>query len=236
MSSNLSWSNHYLHIISKAYKILGLLRRTFCSSNSISTKKRLYLSLVRSQLSYGSQIWRPCLIKDIKLFEQVQRRATKFILNDHTLDYKSRLTKVELLPLMMVFELNDVCLFIRHLKLESNNYPQNINHKEFFTFRHNPTRSGAHKKLVQPLSRSTKSRQFYFNRFPCLWNSLPPINLDLRLDTIICQLRKIFWKSFLDKFETSNTFSFHYSCPCSKCSTISKSVFYNNSGPGCHLK
>ena len=55
------------------------------------------------------------------------------------MDYKSWLTKLELLLLMMVFELNDICLFIRHFKLESNNYPQNINLKVFFTFSHNLT-------------------------------------------------------------------------------------------------
>ena len=32
--------------------------------------------------------------------EQVQRRVTKFILNDYLSDYRSRLTKLELLPLM----------------------------------------------------------------------------------------------------------------------------------------
>ena len=79
----------------KAYRMLGLLRHTFSKSLSISTKKLLYVSLVRSQLIYGSPIWRPFLIKDIKLIEQIQHRATKFILNDFHSDYYNCLIKLQ---------------------------------------------------------------------------------------------------------------------------------------------
>ena len=45
MSSDLSWANHHASIVTQAYKKLGLLRRSFCSSN-ISTKKlKLYSSM-----------------------------------------------------------------------------------------------------------------------------------------------------------------------------------------------
>ena len=71
--TDLSWKKHYEHIITKAYRSLGLLRRTFSKTNSISVKKLLYTSLVRSQVIYGSQIWHPHLIKDIIILERVQR-------------------------------------------------------------------------------------------------------------------------------------------------------------------
>ena len=104
-SRHLSWSKHTAQISSEAHRILGLLHRTFSATNSISTRKTSYISLVRSQLLYGSQIWRPALIKDIKILEQIQRRATKFILNGHYTDYKSWLLKLHLLPLIMTLEL-----------------------------------------------------------------------------------------------------------------------------------
>ena len=97
-------------------KNLGLLRRTFCSTNSISAKKSLYLSLVRSQLVYCSQIWSPYQAKDIKLLEDVQRRATKFILSDITSDYKTRLVKLHLLPHSVLFEVNDLCFFVKSVQ------------------------------------------------------------------------------------------------------------------------
>ena len=39
-------------------------------------------------------------MKDITVLEGVQSKATKFILNDYSSDYKSRLQSLRLLPLM----------------------------------------------------------------------------------------------------------------------------------------
>ena len=76
LSDDLSWRNHYDHITSKAYKYLGLLRRVFSSCYSIRAKKNLYVTLVRSQLTYCSQLWNPYLIKDTVILEKIQRQAT----------------------------------------------------------------------------------------------------------------------------------------------------------------
>ena len=108
LSSDLSWSNHFNHITAKAYRSLGLLRRVFGKSTSTPVKKTLYISLVRSQLTYGSQLWNPHFIKDVINLERVQRHATCFILNDFNSDYKSRLLKLELLPLMYQLDYYDV--------------------------------------------------------------------------------------------------------------------------------
>ena len=131
-TSDLSWSQHYQLITSKAYKTLGLLHRTF-TGNSTQAKKLLYISLVRSQLLYCSQLWRPHLIKDIQTLERVQRRATKYILNNNKLSYKSRLEQLHLLPMMYTYELNDLLFFIKSLKSPSphfdiNQYIQFSNH------------------------------------------------------------------------------------------------------------
>ncbi len=85
-SSDLSWKDHYDKLLHRAYTILGLVRRTFNSASSAGAKKNLYVSLIRSQLTYGSVFWRPQLKKDIVRLESIQRRATKFILNDYTSD------------------------------------------------------------------------------------------------------------------------------------------------------
>ena len=115
ISNDLSWTVHYSNITAKAYQSLSLIRRTFGHSPSIAARKKLYIYLIRSQLTYCSPLWRPHLIKDILLLESVQRRATKFILNDYSSDYKSRLTSLKLLPLMMHYELLDLSFFIRAL-------------------------------------------------------------------------------------------------------------------------
>ena len=102
-TANLSWHSHYEAIVAKAYKSLGLLKRTFKHTTSPQVKRTLYLTLVRPKLLYFSPLWRPYLIKDIMLLERVQRRATKFILSDYSMDYKSRLINLKLLPLMYIY-------------------------------------------------------------------------------------------------------------------------------------
>jgi len=101
------WTEHYRSISAKAYQTLGLIRRTF-KTNYTQAKTQLYITLVQSQLIYCSQIWRPHHIKDITLLERIQRRATKYILNDYQSTYKSKLEKLNLLPLMYVYELSDL--------------------------------------------------------------------------------------------------------------------------------
>ena len=122
-SSDLSWSSHYQKISSRAYQTLYLIRCTFFATSHIEVKKLLYLSLVRSHLTYCSQLWRPSLIKDIVCLERIQCRATKFILNDYSIDYKSRLTNLGLLPLMYIFELFDILLLIKALKFLDPSFP-----------------------------------------------------------------------------------------------------------------
>ena len=133
MNSDLSWSEHYSFIISKAYRELSVLRRSFNPLNSSSTKKTLYTTMVRSHLIYCSPVWRPRFIKDIQLLERVQRRATKYILNDFTSDYKDRLISLELLPLMMFYELLDIMFFVKSLKTPNDCF--NISNYLQFTTR-----------------------------------------------------------------------------------------------------
>ena len=64
LTSNLDFSDHYTYISRQAYKILGLLRRTFSNCTSTHAKKLLYITLVRSKLTYCSCIWHPHLLKD----------------------------------------------------------------------------------------------------------------------------------------------------------------------------
>lgn len=77
LSDDLSWSHHYAKIVAKAYKTLGLLRRIFKSS-SVQAKRRLYVILIRSQLTYGSQLWRPYLVKDIRLIFEIHTKSISF--------------------------------------------------------------------------------------------------------------------------------------------------------------
>ena len=98
--TDLSWIAHYKKICCNGYCSLYLIRHSFSSALLVNLKRDLYLAVVKPQLTYCSQVWRPKPIKEILLLERIQRRGTKFILNDYKSDYKSRLNSTRLLPLM----------------------------------------------------------------------------------------------------------------------------------------
>ena len=217
VSSDLKWSNHYNSIISKAYKSLALIRRTFCSNHYPSVKLHLYITLVRPHLTYCSQLWRPYLIKDILCFERIQRRATKHILNNYNISYKSRLLELHLLPFMYILEIQDVLFAIKSLKSPTRNFDIN----RYITFTQGHTRSSTHNKLKHRLHSTNLNRNSYFHRLPRLWNALPVINTNLSIATIKAKLKKFMWNHFVTHFDDDNHCTYHYLCPCSKCHDLS---------------
>ena len=226
LTSDLKWRDHYKSIMAKSYKILGLLRRVFSSVHCHQAKKVLYTSLVRSKLLYCSPIWRPHLLSDIKALESVQRRATKFILNSYDSDYRLRLLNLQLLPLMMILEINDILFFVKSLKEPTDHFDIS----RFVTFCSGCTRLASNLKLKHGLVTTNNStRNFYFNRLPRLWNSLPLIDISQSLSTIKMKLYKHFWNHFTANFDPDNLCSYHYLCPCTNCSSLPVSYNFNTS-------
>ena len=56
-TADLSFTAHYNYITSRAYYMLGLIRRTFTTKTNVQEKKFLYISQVRSQLLYCPVLW-----------------------------------------------------------------------------------------------------------------------------------------------------------------------------------
>ena len=87
VNSNLRWEDHHTKILNKAHQMLGFTKRT-CHFISDTRKRRsLYLSLVRSNFEHGSIIWRPVTETAISEFEQLQKKALKWILKEENLRY-----------------------------------------------------------------------------------------------------------------------------------------------------
>ena len=76
ISSNFNWKEQINSALSKANRVLGMLKRTFVSRDTDLWKK-LYTSMIRPHLEYAVQVWNRRLIGDIERLEKVQRRATK---------------------------------------------------------------------------------------------------------------------------------------------------------------
>ena len=224
ISNDLSWKNHYIHISAKAYKILGLIRRIFKSSHPVTVKCKLYLSLVRPILTYCSLIWRPYLIADINTLEQIQRRATKYILNDFTSNYKNRLLKLSILPLMYQYEIADILFLIKSLKCPTNSFNIN-NHITFFT---GSSRLAIAHKIRHTFSSNNSNRHSYFNRIPRLWNALPVINLNQSMNIIKRLLKTYMTNHFLANYNPNNSCTLHFLCPCSRCQSKLSSPNFNS--------
>ena len=158
-------------------------------------------------------MWRPHLLKDIDALEAIQRRSTKFILNDSIFDYKSRFFSLQLLSLMMLYELNDILFFVKSLKEPNTSF--NINN--YFTFSSNCRRSAPHHKLFHKLARTNVTKNSYFYRLPRLWNALPPIDLNLSFTSIRHNLKQFFWNHFVKNCDPNYSCTLHFLCPCHKC-------------------
>ena len=85
-----------LPIMIKAYKNFNLICRVFKSCNlPVHAKKTLYFSLVRFILTYCSQV---CLVKD----NQPLKKSNEIYSKYYTINYKQRLLKLNMQPLMYV--------------------------------------------------------------------------------------------------------------------------------------
>ena len=98
---NLSWSTHIDKISNKANNTLGLIKRTCKGFQDVSTLRTLYLAQVRSQLEYCSVLGSPHTSRKISKLEEIQRRATKFIVKTND-DYEQRRKKLNLLSLEQI--------------------------------------------------------------------------------------------------------------------------------------
>ena len=79
LDNKLSFIPHYDYITNKANKTLGCIKRYSKNFHNIQTFKKLYLSLVRSNLEYGSVIWAPHYNFHIDRIEAVQRKFIKYL-------------------------------------------------------------------------------------------------------------------------------------------------------------
>lgn len=188
-------------------------------SNFIIRYYKIYITLVRSQITYYSQLWNPYLIKDIVTLEKIQRQATKFILKDFHSDYRACLSKLDLLPLMYILDFYDILFFIKAIKWPSDHF--NIHH--YVSFSTASTRSASTNKLNHSHTTNNYLRNFYFNRFPRIWNKLPPVDLNQSLPTIKTAIYNHLQQHFIHNFSSDNPCTYHFCCRCSNCYNLGSS-------------
>ena len=180
LMATLHGDDHIHTITCKANKMLRLLKRTcpLLRNTTVGLRRTLYLSLVRSQLSYATEVWSPITVKLRSRVESVQRRATAWILKSkrEEISYLQRLMTLNLLPLCYEREITDLVFFFKALYGSTD-----LDAKTFVSFTNN-----SHTRLCQnpsltlkvPLCKSNTFKASYFNRIVKLWNYackvLPP--------------------------------------------------------------
>ncbi len=103
ISTNLRWNKQANQQCARANKELSYIRRNTRTIHNTTTRRTIYLALVRSHLSYATQVWTPQSVELLLKVERTQRRATKYILNlpfTSSIDYTSRLQALRLLPMI----------------------------------------------------------------------------------------------------------------------------------------
>ena len=174
VSNDHKWSPHIASCTAKANRLLGFLRRNCSQMTDTRCRRLLYLSLVRSHLSYASEIWAPqASSRDRAILEGVQRRVTKFVLQNYELYYLERLRKLNLLPISYWLEINDLIFFF---KCKQGLYYLDIS--SFVTFssnRSSRTRSSKDNLLQVNSCKTSLFRNSFFSRIFFLWNNLSPI-------------------------------------------------------------
>ena len=149
--------------------MLGLLiiKRTCPLITDIIVRRTLYLSLMKSQLSYATVVWSPASVKLRTILERVQRRATRWILRIGEMSYKQLLLTLDLLPLTYDRELRDLvflynCIF-GYTDLNIGRYVTFITHSQY--------RSKNPNLILKPAyCKTTIFQASFFNRNVKLWN------------------------------------------------------------------
>ena len=169
-------SKHVENQCTKATKALGFVRRATLNIKNIAVRRTLYLSLVRSQLCYGSQICAPQTVTLIKQAERTQRRATKYVLDlPFRCDtiYHQRLLLLDLIPLCYWHEFLDIVLFYKlihgHVSIDTNLLPSTTNNNR----REIRSSDTDHLKFSTNRCNTTTYQRSYLNRTTRLWNILP---------------------------------------------------------------
>ena len=169
VTSKLSWNQHIILTVSKANKMLGLLRRTCPLLTNRDARRTLYLSLVKSQ-SYTTEIWSPSQSTFKINLERIQRRATRWILQVKIGDasYKDRLLALNLLPLCYDREIKNLTFFFKamygHYDLNVFDYVSVLGHSRMRNCV-NPSLM-----LKVPSCKTSTFQSSFFNRIVHLWN------------------------------------------------------------------
>ena len=167
-----TFTKHCEISVDKANGILGRIKSTFTFLDGPSLKS-LYTALVRNHLEYCNVVWAPKYLKDSRLVENVQKRATKLVPGMESLSYQGRLKVLHIPSLKYRRQRGDMIQVYKYLH---NKYtvPNDILELE-----NKKCRTRGHSLKLKKTRATKEVRSNYFAvRVVNLWNSLPEEVID----------------------------------------------------------
>ncbi len=164
----LTWQKHISKTAGRAKGTIGFLRRNLQQCPR-QTRETCYTTLARPQVEYASLIWDPHTAKCKKQLEMVQRRAARFVCNDHR-----RTSSVT----AMIKDLKWESLEERRNKLKATmtyrviNKLVDVDLPNIFT-RNTRTTRGHNQRCFVPYCSTEALRNSYFHSAVRIWNKLP---------------------------------------------------------------
>ena len=163
---SLKFDVHIQNCISKANKVLGIIKRSFTYLDT-EIFIRLYKSLVRPILEYGNVIWYPYLKRQSVAIEKVQRRATKMLPSLRDFSYEDRLKQMKLPSLKHRRQRGDL---IQVYKIFND--IDDIAPELFFTVSPSAITRNTGSKMFVKFCKTNTRKYSFSNRVVHAWNSL----------------------------------------------------------------
>ena len=163
---NLQFTKHLADKVKKTNSMLGLIHRSFQFIHN-EMLIHLYKALVRPHVEYASSVWSPFKLRDIKLIEGVQRKATTLSRDLRNESYNIRLTTLGLPTLQFRRDRADMLHVFKIL----NGY-EDIYFSRFFTLSSTGLR-GHSLKLFKERSRLLLRTQTFTQRVADSWYNIP---------------------------------------------------------------
>ena len=153
--------------INKAYRLLGIIRRSFCALDNTSFTL-LYKAIVRPHLEYAATILNPYKKGYIDDLKKVQRRATKLIQNISHLSYPDRLAALNLPTLVYCRIRGNMTETFKIINTIYDSRVTNFLSKSNFS-----TTRGHNFKLFAQHANFNIRKWFFSIRIVDIWNRIP---------------------------------------------------------------
>lgn len=190
IDSDLTFEEHISTKIRVANAIVGLIRRSFTYLDCKSFKT-LFTTFVRPHLEYAQSVWAPHLKKYINLLENVQVRATKLVDGLGNMEYKERLSRLNLPTLAYRRQRGDMIEIYKHFHA----YDQESLSSSFQPRERSSRMHDFQLHYLKPKDgiRGIQSNAFYY-RTPKIWNNLPKTVVNAKSINAFKNKLDDFWK------------------------------------------